>query len=594
MIPNHFLLLKSNPILTKNLFSSTAVTRNEVITFDDYAYQRPDIAHIDYAFSELLQAFSDAPDAAAQADILMQMSVLKEEFASMNNIMHIRHTNNTYDQFYDGENDFFDENSPELEAMGSKLNKALLASVHRAGLEDIFGKQLFRLAEMSSKTFDPIILEDLQEENRLCSEYTKIKASAQLDFMGERHNLSSIFVHETSVDRDVRKAAYLTKWEFYAQNSSKIEGVFHRLVQLRHKIAQKLGFKNFIALGYARMNRSDYNAEKVANFRRQVHKHIVPISTELYERQQQRLAIDNLKIYDEENKFSSGNAKPKGPPEWIVDNAEQMYHELSDETSTFFDFMRSRHLMDLTTRDGKAPGGYCTYISKFQAPYIFSNFNGTSGDIDVLTHEAGHAFQVFMSRGFELAEYHWPTFEACEIHSMSMEFFTWPWMSLFFEEDTEKYKFAHLAGALQFIPYGVAVDEFQHVIYENPTMTPTERNTAWREIEKKYMPNRDFDGNSFLEGGGYWQKQSHIFQTPFYYIDYTLAQICAFQFWKKDHENHEAAWADYLTLCKAGGSQSFLELVHLANLQSPFDNGCVASVIDDIKAWLDGVDDASF
>ncbi|MGB1216794.1 MAG: M3 family metallopeptidase, partial [Saprospiraceae bacterium] len=220
--------------------------------------------------------------------------------------------------------------------------------------------------------------------------------------------------------------------------------------------------------------------------------------------------------------------------------------------------------------------------------------NGTSHDIDVLTHEAGHAFQVYESRNMEVMEYHWPTYEACEIHSMSMEFFTWPWMKLFFEEDAEKYYFAHLAGSLLFLPYGVAVDEFQHVVYENPDMTIAERNQAWRDIEKKYLPHRKYVDNDFLEKGGFWQQQGHIFQTPFYYIDYTLAQVCAFQFWKRDREDHKDAWADYVKLCQVGGSQSFLDLVEYANLRSPFEDGCVKDVIDVIQEYLDGVDDSQW
>lgn len=253
--------------------------------------------------------------------------------------------------------------------------------------------------------------------------------------------------------------------------------------------------------------------------------------------------------------------------------------------------MIEKNLMDLLAQKGKAGGGYCTYIEDYKSPYIFANFNGTSGDIDVLTHEAGHAFQVYMSRHFNLPEYHFPTYEACEIHSMSMEFFTWPWMESFFKEDAEKYKFSHLSAALQFLPYGVAVDEFQHFIYENPEASPQERKLAWREMERKYLPHRDYGDNEFLEGGGFWQRQGHIYNSPFYYIDYTLAQICALQFWKKMHEDKDAAWADYLHLCKQGGSKSFLELVETAHLISPFEDGCVQSVTGEIREWLEKVDD---
>ena len=271
----------------------------------------------------------------------------------------------------------------------------------------------------------------------------------------------------------------------------------------------------FIRLGYARMIRSDYNAEMVANFRKQVKEVIVPIASKLYERQKNRIGVESLKYYDEDFRFADGNPNPKGAPDWIVENAGKMYHELSNETATFFDFMRYNNLMDLVNKEGKATGGYCTYIPDHKSPYIFSNFNGTSGDIDVLTHEAGHAFQVYSSRDIGLTEYNWPTYEACEIHSMSMEFFTWPWMELFFKEDTDKYKFAHLSGAILFLPYGVAVDEFQHFVYENPEASPAERNEAWQNIEKKYLPHRDNDGNDFLKKGGFWQRQSHIFTTPF-------------------------------------------------------------------------------
>ena len=271
-----------------------------------------------------------------------------------------------------------------------------------------------------------------------------------------------------------------------------------------------------------------------------------------------------------------------------------MYTDLSPETKEFFNFMRDNELMDLVNKEGKSTGGYCSFIGKYKAPYIFSNFNGTSGDIDVLTHEAGHAFQVYSSRNIGLDEYNWPTYEACEIHSMSMEFFTYPWMDLFFEHETDKYKFAHLASAIKFLPYGVAVDEFQHFVYENPTITSKERNEAWRKIERKYLPHIDYGDNLFLKNGGFWQKQSHIFSSPFYYIDYTLAQVCAFQFWKKDQENHTSAWNDYINLCQAGGSQSFLNLVKLANLMSPFQEDCVKSVIGTIKSWLDSVDDSKF
>jgi M3 family oligoendopeptidase len=416
-------------------------------------------------------------------------------------------------------------------------------------------------------------------------------ASAKILFEGEERNLSQLVPFQLSTDRDMRKKANEVKYNFMVENEDKLDKIYDDLVKVRTNIAKKLGYKNFVELGYARMLRADYNAEMVANFRKQVEEYIVPVATKLRDRQRVRLGLDTLKYYDEKFSFKTGNAKPKGDPEFILNCGKQMYMELSSETNEFFNFMVDNNLMDLVSKKGKAGGGYCTFISKYKAPFIFSNFNGTSGDVDVLTHEAGHAFQVYSSRNYEIPEYNFPTYEACEIHSMSMEFFTYPWMNLFFKDEVDKYKYSHLSEALLFIPYGVSVDEFQHFVYENPEVTPAERKTAWRNIERKYLPHKNYEENDYLERGGFWQQQGHIYGTPFYYIDYTLAQICAFQFWKKSSENRENAWSDYLTLCKAGGSESFINLVKLGNLISPFENGCIKSIIDHIETFLNSIDD---
>jgi len=458
-------------------------------------------------------------------------------------------------------------------------------------LKKKWGTQLFLLAEAQLKTFSPEIIPLLQQENKLSSDYTKLVASAKIMFEGEERTLPQLQPFAESQDRSMRKKASEARFNFFQENSEKFDEIYDSLVKIRTEIASVLGYSNFVELAYYRMTRTDYDATMVKKFRDQVKEFIVPLATKLYERQQERIGVDTFTYYDEGFQFTSGNATPKGSPEWIIENGAKMYHELSEETGSFFDFMTERNLLDLVAKKGKAGGGYCTYIDNYSSPFIFSNFNGTSGDIDVLTHEAGHAFQVYSSRNYNIPEYIWPTYEACEIHSMSMEFFTWPWMELFFQEDTEKYKFAHLSGALLFLPYGVAVDEFQHIVYENPELSPAERKQAWRELEKKYLPHREYEGNAYLEEGGFWQRQGHIYNSPFYYIDYTLAQICAFQFWKKSQENKEEAWKDYVYLCSLGGSKSFTELVKEVNLISPFEDGCVESVIGTIQQWLDSVDD---
>ncbi|MDF9842327.1 MULTISPECIES: M3 family oligoendopeptidase [unclassified Paenibacillus] len=558
--------------------------------FTEYPYERPDVDKFKQEFTALLKGL-EADSLEEQKASIVALNELRSEFDTLQSIVYVRHSINTADEFYKAEQDYFDEIGPIFQEYITEYYRAIVNSRYKAEFEQEWGTQLISLAEISLRTFSPDIIEDMQQENRLSTEYTQLLASAKIMFEGEERTLAQLIPFEQSADREVRKAAFQARFDFMSAHESEFDRIYDELVAVRAAMARKLGYPSFVELGYDRMNRTDYNAGMVANFRKQVLEHIVPAAGKLKQRQSERLGLDKLKFYDEGLTFNTGNASPKGDPEWIVANGARMYKELSPETDEFFRFMQDNALMDLLSTSSKQFGGYCTYFEKYKAPFIFSNFNGTSEDIDVLTHEVGHAFQVYSSRSLNIPEYAFPTYEAAEIHSMSMEFFAWPWMNLFFEEDADKYRFNHLAGSLEFVPYGVAVDEFQHFVYSHPEATPQERKQAWREIEQRYLPHRDYDGNSYLEQGSFWHKQSHIFRTPFYYIDYTLAQLCAFQFWKRSNENFAEAWSDYLQLCKAGGSKSFVELVELAGLISPFKDGCVSSVIGEIESWLDSIDD---
>ena len=559
--------------------------------FNEYKYEHLDLEKIKKEFSELIESFEKAENVEGQVNAFDEIIKLRNHIETMQTLVSVRHSIDTNDEFYDKENEYMDEISPILFGFTNDFYKALVNSKFKDELIQKYGKFLFDLAENTLKTFSPEIIPDAQEENRLSSKYSKLIASAKIDFDGKELNLSQMVPYTQSKDRNVRIEAAKKVAQFFAENQDEFDNIYDSLVKVRTRMAQKMGYKNFVEFGYKQLSRLEYDAKMVESYRKQVLENIVPLHTELRERQGKRLGLDKLKFYDEAIKFNSGNADPHGSPEWILNNGKTMYKELSKETDEFFTFMTENNLLDLLSKKGKMSGGYCTYIPEHKAPFIFANFNGTSHDIDVLTHEAGHAFQVYQSRGFEVPEYLWPSYEACEIHSMSMEFLTWPWMDLFFENDTDKYKFTHLSEALLFIPYGVTVDEFQHWVYENPEATPEDRRKKWLETEKKYLPTRDYGEIEELKEGIFWFRQGHIFGTPFYYIDYTLAQVCAFQFWIKSNENREKAWKEYLHLCKLGGSKPFLELLKEANLKNPFINGTIASVIPKIKEFLDSIDD---
>jgi len=563
------------------------------VKFKDYAYARPDFDKVKADYEAQLKCFHEANNDESALVAFKAINAIRMTVSTMQTLVGIRHSIDTTNAFYEAENDYWDNQSPLYAELDTLFYKEVLASPFIKDLQRQIPKPFFQMADNALKAFDPKIIPDLQEENKLRSAYGKLIASAQIDFNGETLTLAQLFPYTQDKDRSVRQKAWEAKSAFFSAHEAEIDEIFDKMVTLRDQIAKKLGFKDFIELGYIRMNRLDYDAGMVANYRKQVLTDIVPLTQKLYQRQAKRLGLDHLYYYDLGYEFPTGNPKPIGTPQDIINAGQVMYHELSKETGEFIDFMIDRELLDLVAKKGKESGGYCTYINDYQSPFIFSNFNGTQGDVEVLTHEAGHAFQAYESRWIDVPECASPTYESCEIHSMSMEFITWPWMDKFFGKDTDKFKFSHLSSAMTFMPYGVLIDHFQHEIYANPLWTPAQRKAAFRALEKQYLPHKDYTGNDFLERGGYWFQQGHVFGSPFYYIDYTLAQICALQFFKRAQDKDPNMWSDYLNLCKIGGTQSFLGLVKTANLKSPFEDGCVSSITALVEKTLDAIPDSS-
>lgn len=566
--------------------------RGRKMKFNEFKYERPNFEKFSQEVTELLNQLEKEESPEKFLELFNQINIMRKHISTMESISNVRHTIDTSDEFYDKENQYWDQQGPLYQVFEQRLAKITLAKPYREELLKEIPMTYFQLAEQDLKSFDEKIIPLLQEENQLTSSYAKLKASCKIDFDGKELNLSQIEAESENLDREHRKRAVEARVKWLGEKESEFDEIYHKLVQVRQKIAEELGFENFIELGYYRMNRLDYNEEMVATYRKQVLEQLVPLAQKLYDKQAGRLGENHLAYYDLPIQFLDGNPTPKGGEAELVEAAKQMYHEMSPETKEFIDVMINQELWDLTSKPNKAGGGYCTLIADHKVPFIFSNFNGTSGDVDVLTHEAGHAFQVYSSRNIEVPECLWPTLESCEIHSMSMEFFAWPWMDKFFKEDTKKYYYTHLASAIQFIPYGILVDHYQHEVYANPTWTTGQRKECWRRLEKQYTPWKDYTGYASLEGGSFWHKQSHIFASPFYYIDYTLAQVCALQFWTRLQKQDPKAWADYLELCKMGGTKSFVQLVETAGLISPFKEGCLNQVAKTVDEYLSSIDDS--
>ena len=546
--------------------------------FKDLKYERPDLKQFKKEVTRLLAQFK-AADSFEKADAaFLQMQHLMEGVFTQNTIASVRNTMNMKDEFYDAEIKFFNREIPKQMMLLKKASKALLSSPFRPQMEEKYGPHMFRDTEVQQRLMKLTVILPTIRENNLSTEYSKTAAGCSVEFMGEKCNFYGLLRHMQSPDRAERKAAFEAWAKLYESVSEKLDEQYGKLVRIRCSIAKRLGFKSYIDYAYLSRGRYDYDAKKAAEFREAVRTYITPLCEKLYREQAKRIGVEKLEWYDESLVYPDGNALPIGTSEELVEKARQMYEEMSPETGEFFNFMKEHELLDLVTRENKHLGGYMTFLPDYKAPFIFSNFNGTSADVDVLTHEAGHAFEgYYASRRLPIQSLISSTSEINEIHSMSMEFFAYPWMESFFGEKADKYRYAHFTDALKTIPYLVSVDEFQHRVFDNPASGPADWRRYWREIEKKYMPWRSYDGNAFLEGGGFWMQKQHIFLYPFYYIDYALAQLDAFSLYRKKTEGGDA-WGSYLKLCGMGGMYGYLETLKRAGLPVPLEPETVKEI----------------
>lgn len=558
-----------------------------VTKFSEMKYTRPDVQQVTEAYRQLTARAEKAESGRELADIFKEHTRLDDEFSTAARLAQIRHTLDTRDEFYDAENDFFDQEGPGVGNAQLALYRALLASPHKEGLAAEYGDILPQKMEVAAASASEEVLELMQQENALASRYQKLYAGGQVQFDGKSLTLPEMGPYKQSLDRAVRKAAFEADGRFFDDNREELDEIYTKMIENRNTQARKLGYESYVPLSYLRMGRLGYNEADVKSFRDQVAQGVTPLAHEAMKEQFARIGLPDAKFYDTTVSFKDGNPIPQGTAPELLAKAVQMYRELSPETARFIDFMTESQLFDLESRPGKAPGGYCETIPGYGAPFVFSNFNGTSGDVDVLTHEAGHAFQAWVAAGQgmcqELAN---PGLESCEIHSMSMEFLTSPWHHLFFGKDTAKYALAHAQEALTFLPYGCMVDEFQHIVYSQPHLTPDERNGIWLELEHKYRPWNDFDGLPFYGRGAGWQRQLHVYQYPFYYIDYCLAQIVSLQFFAAHLNDPKDAWQRYLALVKKGGGDTYAGLVKAAGFTVPFEQGAIAPVAQQVFDWV--------
>ena len=560
--------------------------------FSEMKYTRPDAASLKEQLSDLTERFRRADSYDTAKEVFLEWEKFNGHIITLGTLVSIRHSIDTRDKFYDEEEKFWNDLSPELAEYSSNWKSALLGSPFRGDLSAEYGDLMFINAEIELKAFSPDIIPEMKKENDLVTEYEKLLASAQIDFEGGTYTLSQLTPFKNDKDDSRRLAAWKAEGRWYKDNQAGFDRLYDELVHLRDSMGRKMGYGGYTQLGYFRMGRNCYGAEEVARFREAVQKYLVPVADKVFRVQAERLGKEYpLSFADAQLEFRSGNPIPAGDAGAILEAGKKFYHELSPLTDEFFNTMLDCELMDVLSTEGKQAGGYCTDLPDYKVPFIFANFNGTQGDVEVITHEGGHAFEGWLNSGRIPLEYMFPGMEACEVHSMSMEFFSHPWAEDFFGDDARKFRYSHLASALKFIPYGTMVDHFQHIVYERPDMTPKERHGEWKRLLGVYMPWLRIDGDiPFYGEGEGWQRQHHIYSFPFYYIDYCLAQTVSLEFWAMIEDDLDDAWAHYMAYTQQGGSQTFTDLLKNAGLESPFDEGCLLKVCRKASEYLDNYD----
>jgi M3 family oligoendopeptidase len=557
----------------------------------DVPVEKPDVAKIVAAYGELTKALSEAKSPEEAASVVRDSFVLSDDVSTAFNLVYIRHEMDTKDEYYRSLSDFVDENGPKIQEASNAFDQVLLASPFRKELESTFGSLLFEEIELSNKTFSPAIVEDLVEENKLSSEYVNLISSALITYKGTNYSLSQMGKFLDDPDREVRREASSLVWGYYANHDEEIGRIYDRMIQVRTRMAKKLGYPNYLGLGYARMGRLDWTAEDAKSYRQKILEYIVPVANRIHEAQKKRLGYpDGMHYYDWAMFYKSGNPVPQGGMPELVDDARKMYADMSPIASQYFNQMADHGCLDLMARPGKAGGGFMCWLSGLKTSFIFANSNGTSEDVDTLTHEFGHSLQGFLGGVQEVPNYRSPGAECCEMHSMSMEFLTYPWMEQFFGKAADKYRYQHLCDAITFLPYGDIIDDFQTYCYENPNLTHQERKAYWRKIEKLYLPHLDYEDNAFLASGGFWEHQHHVFENPLYYLDYTIAYIVALEFFLESRKDWKAAFRKYVSFCELGGTLPFRKLLSKAGLANPMDGDTLARVSQGVQDVLSEFD----
>ncbi|MFD1176442.1 M3 family metallopeptidase [Paenibacillus puldeungensis] len=445
----------------------------------------------------------------------------------LTDLAYIRFLTDTSDSFYNNAVHIDSIEEPRIRLLRKECDDMLLDSPYIEEIRAEFGDKIIQDMRIKRSLFGEKAVPLLLEENRLSIKYNKLVSSGK------------------------SKEAM----------SDELEDIFHNMIHVRTNLAHSLGFDNYIEMAYRIQGRIDYGKEEISSFRRQILDNITPACDEF------------------EKGRPEDDSVPIGAVGDIVRSVKSIFHEISQETGDYIDFIYDHELFDVEPRLNKRPFYCCCMLPHYKVPFIISDLKGKGNDALMFIHELGHGFAFYTAaRSQKLFEYHRSTVSINEVHSRTMEFLSYPYLELIVGEHQNTFRQNHLYEALRYLPYRCAIDEFEHQVYENIALTKSQRCQLWREIEQKYMPWHAGNHHESVKRGTSWLRQPHLFNAPFSYIDYNFALMSVFEFYGRSENNYRETCKDYIAFCSKGGSTNYLNLLAAGKLSNPFSDGAVANI----------------
>ena len=486
-------------------------------------------------------------------------------------------------------NFFVSEIEPKIAPYSDELNRKVLDCQFLDQTEEPGYDILIRNMKMEVEIFREKNIAIKAELSQKSHEFGAISGAMSIELDGQELTLQQAAVKLQDTDRELREKVYSMISTRRLQDREKLDGLFSELIKLRSQLAENADFANYRDYMFAAMSRFDYTPQDCFDFHQSVSDAVVPMLNEMARERKDKLKVDQLRPWDKAVD-TSGKAplKPFSTSKELIDTTIECFSRLDPFLGQCLAIMNKMGHLDLESRKGKAPGGYNYPLMEIGVPFIFMNATSTLRDMVTILHEGGHAVHSFLMRDLELSEFKSTPSEVAELASMSMELLTMDHWDLFFkdEDDLRRAKQDHLEQIIDTLPWVATIDKFQHWIYENPTHSLEERKAAWNRIFSQFSdsitdwnglePNRDF----------LWQKQLHLFEVPFYYIEYGMAQLGAVAVWKNFKEDRQKGLDGYMNALKLGNLATIPEVYAAANIKFDFSSDYIKELMEFVKAEL--------